>query len=175
MSDSSTLRENLTPFTLVPMTAEHLEAVVEIEQVGFSNPWQKRDFEYAMSRAGSWCVVAVSSGELVGYSVGFRVGQEFHFADFAIHPGLQRRGIGRELLRQVLGVLHDRNTSVVTLEVRASNQRALRLYGRSGFSTVAVRNGYYSKPREDALVMMKALEGRLSDWVGEVMGTMSSY
>ena len=64
---------------------------------------------------------------------------------------------------------------MVTLEVRASNQRALRLYGRSGFSTVAVRNGYYSKPREDALVMMKALEGRLSDWVGEVMGTMSSY
>ena len=157
------------------MAEEHLDTVVEIESASFSNPWKRRDFEYAMSRDGSWCVVAMNDEEMIGYSVGFQIGQEFHLADFAVHLALHRKGIGRELLRQILDLLKERGTSVVTLEVRASNQPALQLYTGSGFSTVAVRSGYYTKPREDALVMMKALEGKLSDWVGDIMGTMSSY
>ena len=54
---------------------------------------------------------------------------------------------------------------VITLEVRQSNQAALRLYGRAGFITVAIRRGYYRHPAEDAMVMVKSLSGKLSDWV----------
>lgn len=154
---------------------QHLEAVLQIERVGFANPWQLQDFEYALNREGNWCVVALNGQDLVGYSVGFEVDREFHLADFAIHPTHQRQGVGRELLQCVLAVLKKRAFRVVTLEVRASNLRAIQLYTASGFNTVAVRNGYYSKPREDALVMLKALDGKLSDWVGDVMSTMSTY
>ena len=38
----------------------------------------------------------------------------------------------------------------------------------NGFQTVAMRTGYYSRPKEDALVMLKPLQGDLSDWVAEL-------
>lgn len=171
----STVSNSGTDFRMHPMQTQHLEAVLQIEQVGFANPWQLQDFEYALNREGSWCVVALDAQDLLGYSVGFKIDREFHLADFAIHPARQRQGVGRELLQRVLAVLKERRFRVVTLEVRASNVRAIQLYTASGFNTVAVRNGYYSKPREDALVMLKALDGKLSDWVGDVVGTMSAY
>jgi ribosomal-protein-alanine N-acetyltransferase len=42
-----------------------------------------------------------------------------------------------------------------TLEVRASNEDARRLYERAGFSVAAVRPRYYSNPVEDALILWR--------------------
>ena len=43
----------------------------------------------------------------------------------------------------------------VTLEVRASNEPAIRLYDQHGFEVVGRRKGYYEAPREDAILMTK--------------------
>ena len=58
---------------------------------------------------------------------------------------------------------------VVSLEVRMSNQIAIALYKRMGFETMAIRKSYYTRPCEDALVMLKPLNGRLLDWVSNVL------
>jgi len=157
------------------MAAQHLEAVIEIERVGFSNPWLEGDFQYALAREKNCCFVALDGDVLIGYVVGFQVGHEYHLADFSIHPSHQRKGFGKELLRRILELLKAKRVRVVTLEVRSSNQRALLLYGKAGFHTVAVRTGYYSKPKEDAFVMIKALEGELSNWVGDLVGAMTIH
>ena len=47
----------------------------------------------------------------------------------------------------------------LTLEVRPSNEPALKLYGELGFEVVGVRPRYYSDNGEDALVMVKPLDG----------------
>ncbi|MDP6776388.1 MAG: GNAT family N-acetyltransferase, partial [Candidatus Latescibacteria bacterium] len=98
------------------------------------------------------------------------VPDEFHLADFAIRPSLQRRGLGRRLLDRVLADLGGRSVNLVSLEVRASNAPAIRLYSGAGFQTIAVREGYYSRPKEDALVMLKALRGEATDWAEVVAG-----
>ena len=148
------------------MQAEHLDAVLAIERAVFSNPWRLYDFQYALEREGSFCTVALSGRRVMGYSVGFSMLGEFHLADFAVHPELQERGVGRWLLNALLEVLKGRTINIVSLEVRVSNSPAIALYRKAGFQTVSIRRGYYSRPREDALVMLKALKGKFSDWTG---------
>lgn len=147
------------------MNEGHLDAVLEIEKTVFSNPWQRNDFRNAMSRSGSLCLVPLVNGGMIGYSVGFFVSDMFHLADFAIHPDYQNRGIGRLFLKRLLDLVKERAAGVVSLEVRVSNLSAISLYRKAGFQTVAIRKGYYSRPREDAFIMVKALCGMLSGWL----------
>ena len=165
--------ESQTPIPALPasvleeMQAEHLDAVLAIERAVFSNPWRLYDFQYALERKGSSCTVVLSGGRVVGYSVGFLMLEEFHLADFAVHPELQKRGLGRWFLNALLEVLGGRAVNIASLEVRVSNSPAIALYRKAGFQTVSIRRGYYSRPREDALVMLKALRGKFSDWTGD--------
>ncbi len=154
------------PFMLEAMEEAHLDVVLSIEKAVFSHPWRRQDFQYALEKEGSDCAVALVEGQVIGYALGFQVLNEFHLADFAIHPDLQNRGLGWQLLNRLLDRLDDRVIHVVTLEVRVSNVPAIALYRKAGFQTAAIRKDYYSRPREDALVMLRALRGDLSDWVG---------
>ena len=160
----------LQAMTLRPMAPWHLEAVLAIEREGFSNPWRRADFESAFDRAGSHCLVADFAGDFVCYTVGFFVLAEYHLADFAIHPDWRRRGLGKALLLKLMDEVSSRPVDYVTLEVRASNKAAIGLYQGQDFRTVAIRRGYYSTPTEDALVMIRAMRGSLSDWTAGIRG-----
>lgn len=156
------LQERNSEFRLDEMGAGHLDAVVAIEREGFADPWQRKDFEDALDRRDGYSLVCQNGDRVVAYAVGFLVTGEYHLANLAVHPAFRRRGLGRRFLAAVLNGLTDRNADVVTLEVRVSNLSAIGLYRKLGFRTVAIRNGYYTSPTEDALVLLKALNGRFS-------------
>lgn len=151
--------------TLCEMDTGYLDAVLEIEREGFADPWHRRDFEDALNRDNRYCPIYLCGERVVVYAVGFVVVSEYHLANLAVHPGLRRRGLGRRFLEDVMERLLDRNVQIVTLEVRVSNRSAIGLYAKLGFRTVAIRRGYYRSTGEDALVMLKALNGRFSDHV----------
>lgn len=153
---------------LEPMQVCHLVIVAEIERMVFSNPWQQGDFKSALEREDAYCRVVIGNGQLKGYVVGFFINKEFHLADFSICPDQQRKGFGQRvlgLLCQELQAL----SQVISLEVRMSNVAALALYKKNGFQTMAIRKNYYTHPQEDALVMLKPLHGKLSDWITEAL------
>lgn len=164
-SEEERVSSDVRSLVLEEMCEAHLNAVLKIEEVVFSNPWRRKDFQYSLTREGSYGTVLLADGRLIGYTIGFFTLEEFHLADFAIHPDLQNRGIGRQLLKLLLDRLRQRPVNLVSLEVRASNTTAVELYKKANFQTVAIRRGYYSRPREDALVMLKVLRGKLSDWM----------
>ena len=151
--------------TCVPMLRRDIPNILEIESVSFSHPWRKQDFVYALEKEHGVCRVCYLDRLVIGYAIGFRTGREFHLADFAIRPECQRRGYGGELLNILLDELGTLGVCVVTLEVRQSNKSAVRLYGRAGFQTIAFRRSYYTRPIEDAVVMLKPLEGKLANWI----------
>jgi ribosomal-protein-alanine N-acetyltransferase len=66
--------------------------------------------------------------------------------------------VGGRLLGAVAEELLKHRVAEVHLEVRSSNERALRLYRRSGFEETGRRTGYYSDPVEDAVLMSRRLE-----------------
>jgi len=94
---------------------------------------------------------------VAGYCVSWLVLDELHIQNVAVHPRHRGGGLARHLLKSALDEGVDSGARSAQLEVRASNAIALKLYASLGFCVVGERKGYYSRPREDAVLLHKEL------------------
>jgi [ribosomal protein S18]-alanine N-acetyltransferase len=99
--------------------------------------------------------------ELLEFITGF-VGlwimvDEAHIINIAVREGFRGKGIGELLLISSIDLAYRLKSSVVTLEVRASNTVAQNLYLKYGFNKVGVRKGYYTDNKEDAFIMTTSI------------------
>jgi ribosomal-protein-alanine N-acetyltransferase len=142
--------------TFRPMRRSDLDAVLAIEQRAFPQPWSRSFFEQELAAAQAHCTVAVTGadglGDVVGYTVCWRVLDELHLLNVAVHGEHRGAAVGRRLLERMLDEGRSTGGRVVYLEVRAGNVTARRLYRRLGFLDLGVRRGYYG-PGQDAIVM----------------------
>ena len=99
--------------------------------------------------------MAYEGEKLLGYVGVYCAAGEGEITNVAVAQAARRRGIGRALLEALLRELAHRNISRVVLEVRVSNEPAIRLYGQYGFVVVGTRRNFYEKPVEDAYVMVR--------------------
>ncbi len=138
-------------------TQADLDAVIEIERVTFNNPTTREWYEGELARPEVCFIYVLRMPErpVAGFCAFWRVGDQIHINNFAIHPDLRRRGFGRLLLEAVLREADRTGTVRATLEVRRSNLAALHLYEGAGFGVAAVRLSYYTQPVEDALVLSR--------------------
>ncbi|MBI2958372.1 MAG: ribosomal protein S18-alanine N-acetyltransferase [Chloroflexi bacterium] len=90
---------------------------------------------------------------IAGFAGVWRMLDEAHLTTIAVRGSRRRRGIGELLLVTVIDMAIQGGASVVTLEVRVSNQLAQTLYRKYGFKDAGIRKGYYSEDGEDALIM----------------------
>lgn len=122
-------------------------------------PLPTLDFAAEMQRpwARIW-VARTSELRVVGFLVAWLVADELHILSLATEPAYQKRGIGRALLDTALAHARDRRVRSILLEVRRSNQAAIRLYRAVGFSATGVRPHYYADNLEDAIEMLLALD-----------------
>lgn len=141
---------------LHPMTEGDLDEVLRIERRAFTNPWSRRDFVLSMGTR-FYSIVARWNRNMVGYAVSLLSGEEMHIGNLAVAKKWRCRGIGTFLLMHLLDQARARGLRRVTLEVRMSNEAAQHLYSKHGFINIAIRKGYYTHPKEDALVMMATL------------------
>ena len=160
-----------SPVTLRPMQRADLDAVLAIEDRAFPQPWSRSFFEKELAASQAACTVAVAGGDgraagvapkvepkILGYSVCWRVLDELHLLNVAVHPEHRGGAIGRRLVEAVLDDGRLTGARVVYLEVRAGNVAARRLYRRLGFRDLGVRRAYYG-PGQDAIVMELRLVG----------------
>ena len=138
-----------------PMREADLARVLTIERSSFGVPWTRSTFRSLMERRGTGLWVAESGAEIVGYAVVWTVLDQAELGNVAVDAGWRRRGIASRLVEAVVAWLSERGVREVFLEVRESNQGARSLYARHGFEPVGRRSGYYSRPREDALVLRR--------------------
>ena len=137
------------------MRRSDLDAVLAIEQRAYVQPWSRSFFEKELSASQARCVVAVvddDAGAIAGYSIAWRVVDEVHLLNVAVHPDHRGASVGRTLVTDVLDSGLTTGGRVVYLEVRAGNVAGRRLYRRLGFRDLGVRRGYYG-PGQDAIVM----------------------
>jgi len=78
---------------------------------------------------------------------------EMHIVTVAVRNSHRRQGIGEILLIAALDLARERSQPLVTLEVRVSNDAAIRLYEKYGFEEVGRRPRYYSDNHEDANIL----------------------
>jgi [ribosomal protein S18]-alanine N-acetyltransferase len=134
-----------------------LNAVEEIERTSYPTPWSRSMFAGELAKPSSICLGAVESEqeELVGYLIISRYVDAWHVMNIAVAPEYRRRGIARSLMERLFEVTARDARRGYTLEVRVSNEAAIRLYEELGFKSRGIRRGYYTDNREDALIMWK--------------------
>jgi len=150
------------PIVLREMRRDDLVAVLDIERRSFAQPWSRAFFEKEMSTPFARLMVAVEDGprpRIVGYTCRWRVTDEVHLLNVAVHPDRRGDGLGRRLVTAVVEESRDAAARAMFLEVRAGNVVARRLYRQLGFRDLGVRRGYYG-PGQDAIVMELRLDGR---------------
>lgn len=143
------------PVRIRPATADDLAAIHDIESASFGDPWSRASFESMITHPAVRFTVAESEGEILGYAVAWIVPPEGELANIAVARIARRRGVGAALLDDLLEQAEALGMETMFLEVRASNERARRLYESRGFAEVSRRTGYYSRPTEDAVVMRR--------------------
>lgn len=141
---------------IVPMTADHLDEVAELERICFSTPWSRNMLAEELDNALSAFLVALDeSGKVVGYAGLQVVLDEGYITNVAVRPECRRQGIAGKLLQVFLDFAQGNHLAFLTLEVLASNYDAIALYGSRGFRSVGRRKNYYEHPKEDAIIMTK--------------------
>ena len=142
------------------MEEEDLPMVMEIENLCFIKPWSEKNFLYEMYEnpfANLW-VIEMSNASLglksvVGFVDYWQTFDSGTLCQIAIHPELQNNGIGSQLLDEVVKDAYAKKIRTMTLEVRKSNEKAIKLYKKFGFVYSHVKEGYYDDG-EDALYMI---------------------
>ncbi|MGK7313567.1 MAG: ribosomal protein S18-alanine N-acetyltransferase [Candidatus Longimicrobiales bacterium M2_2A_002] len=148
-----------TDIVIRPMEPGDLDAVLAIERTSFAVPWTPSTFRSLLKRHGSGLWVAVAGGRVAGYAVVWAVLDQAELGNVAVAAGHRRQGIASRLVDTVVEWLRERGVRELFLEVRESNEAAQRLYAAHGFERVGRRKGYYTRPREDALVLRRAVGG----------------
>lgn len=104
-------------------------------------------------------VVAADGDRITGYAGLDHAGDVADVMTIAVAPGAQGRGLGDELLTELVGRADRGGAGALMLEVRADNGPALRLYARHGFERISVRRRYYQPGDLDAIVMRRRIGG----------------
>lgn len=141
-------------YRLVVATEELLPDVARLESEIFGVERSAESLGVFCSNGGI-CVACLDGDRLVGYCTVLFVLDEAQIIDLATHAEHRRCGVARKIMELVLCECTKREASTLSLEVRRSNSAAINLYSSLGFEIVGERRGFYSSPREDALVMIK--------------------
>lgn len=139
----------------LPMDETHVAAVAKLEQLCFTAPWSENSIASEIDNPLSLWIVAMDGEHLVGYVGSQSVMGEADMMNLAVCPEYRRKGIGKKLVEELIIALKEKEVSCLLLEVRSENSAAIELYSKLGFIQVGRRPNYYTKPKDDALILRK--------------------
>ena len=152
----------MSQFTARPMRVDDLPEVADLESAVQLDPWthaQVLDIAPMLHTSEYIGAVVEQSGQLLAYVVARTMLDECEILSVGVVNHLRGRGLGKQVLQQLFDQLPT-EIATVHLEVRVSNEPALKLYQGLGFVEVGRRKGYYAPTlntfeREDARLMSR--------------------
>lgn len=143
--------------SVVQLEKRHLTQICEIEQSSFSDPWSAQMVADLIENPLAVCFVAeleTQNGKFVsGFLVTYHILTELQILDIAVKKEFRGQGIATKLFAEAESYAKSEDIEIMTLEVRSSNEAALALYEKIGFTSVGTRKNYYKSPVEDAVLM----------------------
>lgn len=143
----------MTVLTIRDMRLEDCEELSKIDRETFSLPLTRRGFEREYSNPNATTLVALYGDELIGYANLWSVCGEVTLNNIAVREKYRSNGAGTALLNEAIRRFS--GCDLLTLEVRRSNLKAIKIYERFGFVKVGERRDFYDRPCEDAILMTK--------------------
>jgi len=147
------VEKSVAEFVMNDMRPEDVPEVLSLELASYTTPWSGTLFMNEIYKPLSVAKVVRSGDKIIGYICADQVLDEGHILNVTVHPEHRRRGMAAHMVAHVVGLLVGRACKNFFLEVRMSNEAALRMYEKSGFSMISVRKRYYTSPEEDAVIM----------------------
>ena len=138
------------------MRPEHIKEVAEIERRIFTLPWSEQGFLSSLQSEDTLYLVVRKEGRVAGYCGLLQSFDEADITNVAVAEEARGAGIGFAMLSELMRLGKERGIARYTLEVRASNAAALHLYEKIGFQSDGIRNNFYDRPKEDAVIMWTA-------------------
>ena len=140
------------------MVNSDLDRVLEIENLCFKAPWGKDDLYREINDNKLAVLQVITVNDLVvGFCDYWNTFDSGTICQIAIHPDFQHQKLGSKLLEEVFKDAKAKKTRTLTLEVRASNTKAINFYKKYGFVVTLIKEAYYSNG-EDAIYMIKEVE-----------------
>jgi ribosomal protein S18 acetylase RimI-like enzyme len=117
-----------------PMNVDDLVEVARVDRAAFNPLWQNSHEALLLAfRQSAVATVAEVAGEIVGYQLSTANHMGGHLARLAIHPQVQGRGIGYQLLRDTLIQFERRGARQLTVNTQHNNFTSIALYEKAGF------------------------------------------
>ncbi len=138
---------------LEKLSAEHIDAVVELEQLCFAHPISADNLERLLLCGIGIGFVITDADRVAAYGGIIIAADEGQILNIATHPSYRRRGLARRIMEEIIATAAEKGTAFITLEVRESNRGAEKLYESLGFTAVGRLKGYYNTPKEDGIIM----------------------
>lgn len=135
------------------MTPQDAAEVAELEKKIFSLPWSEEGFLSSLKQPDTLYLVVREDEKLVGYCGLLQSFDEADITNVAVSEVCRGKGIGYQMLTELMRRGRERGIARFTLEVRVSNASAIHLYEKLGFASVGIRKNFYERPREDAMIM----------------------
>jgi ribosomal-protein-alanine N-acetyltransferase len=158
LSDGSAEVNDNVEIVRVTRGAPEAAELAAIARSAFAGPWFSPIDELEKPWARVWFARDKQVGRALGFLVSWHVVDELHVLHVATAEDVRRRGIGSALVAEAVAYAHANDVRLCLLEVRQSNQPAIRLYEKYGFVVENVRPKYYADNDEDALEMWLMLK-----------------
>ena len=144
------------------MAVTDIAEVLELERAIYPQPWSEGVFRDELGRSDRvYIVAAVDDDAIVGFAGLMLIDADAHVTTLAVRPRDRLAGLGTQLMLALISSGLELGARNLTLEVRATNSGAQRLYEKFGMAAVGVRKHYY---RDDDAVIMWATEIDQADY-----------
>ena len=131
-----------------------IEGIALIENDAFAHPWSKNAIEESI-KAGTKFFIAIKDNKAVGYMGLSAIAGEGYVTNVAVLESYRKTGVGKQLLIAATQWAQEMKLEFISLEVRTSNEPAIKLYEKMEFERVAIRKRFYEDPTEDAIIMTR--------------------
>lgn len=133
-------------------TADDSKNIAVLERECFCDPWSEDGISDTIRTEGGIFLIAERSSSAVGYIGATTVLDECSITNICITKSERGKGYARALLSAMKNKCKQAGIRCIFLEVRRSNLPAVTLYESSGYVLCGERRGFYSHPKEDALI-----------------------
>lgn len=139
------------------MALEDVSEVALIEQACFSLPWSEKSFKESLELPETAFFVADDDERILGYMGCYMVDEVGEITNVAVREDARNKKIASSLIDSMTEEAKQRGLISLLLEVRESNDPAIKLYQKKGFYKIGIRKNFYEKPKEHAIIMQKDL------------------
>lgn len=142
-------------FNIRKMTYDDIDEILQIEELCYgAHHWSKESFQAELAnKISSYRCAVNEENKCIGYMGIWKIIEEAHITNLSVHPDFRNKKIAHKLLLASIDECYKEKIKYITLEVRASNERAIHLYEKFGFKSLGLRKKYYQDNNEDALIM----------------------